>query len=350
MPCAVRTNRRSSKWRAQLVQHGAGRRLRHAEAIGRLRDAAGPKDFVEHRQPVQVELRHGNHYLGYEYKVSAARLAETVGAANNAGTGDRRLETSPHEDQPRSPTSAAPTTSASGRCTSRRCGKSLHALVPREPQTPCVPALWRYDELRPLLMALGRTDQRRGGGAPRADPREPRPARAARAITQSLYAGLQLIMPGEVAPSHRHVQSALRFIVDGKGAYTTVDGERTTMYPGDFIITPSWAWHDHGNEGIGGAASRWSGSTASTSRWCASSTPASPRTTTPRSQQVTRPEGNSLARYGHNMVPVRTTHARRDLADLQLSVRAQPRGAGAAAKRRGARRLARPASCATSIR
>ena len=73
-------------------------------------------------------------------------------------------------------------------------------------------------------------------------------------ITQSLYAGLQLIMPGEVAPSHRHVQSALRFIVDGKGAYTTVGGERTTMYPGDFIITPSWAWHDHGNEGIDGSS------------------------------------------------------------------------------------------------
>ena len=66
------------------------------------------------------------------------------------------------------------------------------------------------------------------------------------AVTQSLYAGLQLILPGEVAPSHRHTQSALRFIVEGSGAYTAVDGERTTMRPGDFIITPSWTWHDHG--------------------------------------------------------------------------------------------------------
>src|SRR4029077_7922899 len=68
-------------------------------------------------------------------------------------------------------------------------------------------------------------------------------------ITGSLYAGLQLILPGEVAPSHRHTQSALRFIVDGDGAYTAVDGERTIMHRGDFIITPAWTWHDHGNEG-----------------------------------------------------------------------------------------------------
>src|SRR5437667_12280799 len=67
-------------------------------------------------------------------------------------------------------------------------------------------------------------------------------------ITHSLFAGLQLILPGEIAPSHRHTQSALRFIIEGEGAYTAVDGERTTMRPGDFVITPSWSWHDHGNE------------------------------------------------------------------------------------------------------
>jgi gentisate 1,2-dioxygenase len=55
-------------------------------------------------------------------------------------------------------------------------------------------------------------------------------------------------MPGEVAPAHRHTQSALRFIIEGSGAYTAVDGERTTMQPGDFVITPAWTWHDHGNE------------------------------------------------------------------------------------------------------
>ena len=73
--------------------------------------------------------------------------------------------------------------------------------------------------------------------------------RGASSITHSLYAGLQLIMPGEIAPSHRHIQSALRFVIEGNGAYTAVDGERITMRPGDFIITPSWTWHDHGNPG-----------------------------------------------------------------------------------------------------
>ena len=77
-------------------------------------------------------------------------------------------------------------------------------------------------------------------------------------ITQSLYAGLQLILPGEVAPAHRHTQSALRLVLDGEGAYTAVDGERTTMRYGDFIITPSWTFHDHGNDGqrSGGLARR----------------------------------------------------------------------------------------------
>ena len=67
-------------------------------------------------------------------------------------------------------------------------------------------------------------------------------------ITPTLYAGLQLILPGEVAPAHRHTQSALRFIVEGEGAYTAVDGERTIMREGDFVITPTWTWHDHGND------------------------------------------------------------------------------------------------------
>jgi gentisate 1,2-dioxygenase len=66
-------------------------------------------------------------------------------------------------------------------------------------------------------------------------------------ITQSLYAGLQLIMPGELAPAHRHTASAIRFILDGAGAYTAVEGERTYMHPGDFVLTPNWAYHDHGN-------------------------------------------------------------------------------------------------------
>src|SRR5262249_57146608 len=68
-------------------------------------------------------------------------------------------------------------------------------------------------------------------------------------ITSSIYCGLQVIKPGEVAPAHRHTSNALRFIIEGEGAYTTVEGERVPMRPGDFVLTPGWTWHDHGHLG-----------------------------------------------------------------------------------------------------
>ena len=67
-------------------------------------------------------------------------------------------------------------------------------------------------------------------------------------ITQSLYAGFQLILPGEIAPPHRHSPAAIRFILDGEGAYTQVDGEKTIMQPGDFVHDADWTIHDHGNK------------------------------------------------------------------------------------------------------
>src|SRR5687767_15712962 len=124
----------------------------------------------------------------------------------------------------------------------------LHSLVPPQPASPCVPALWKYEEVRPFLMRAGEAITAEEA-VRRVLVLENPKLRGQSAITQSLYAGLQLILPGEVAPSHRHTQSALRFIVEGSGAFTAVDGERTTMHPGDFIITPSWTWHDHGNPG-----------------------------------------------------------------------------------------------------
>jgi gentisate 1,2-dioxygenase len=68
-------------------------------------------------------------------------------------------------------------------------------------------------------------------------------------ITNSLFAGIQLILPGEIADVHRHVSSAIRFVLEGEGAYTAVEGEKTSMKHGDFIITANWAPHDHGNPG-----------------------------------------------------------------------------------------------------
>ena len=159
------------------------------------------------------------------------------------------------------------------------------------------------------------------------------------AVTQSLYAGLQLILPGEVAPSHRHTQSALRFIVEGSGAYTAVDGERTTMRRATSSSRPAGPGT---TTATSANASRWSGWTAWTSRWSASSTPALPRTTTASRRPCPAPEGSSFARYGHNMAPVRhDAPFGRDLADLQLPLRPQPRSAGPPGARRAGRRLGR---------
>lgn len=187
----------------------------------------------------------------------------------------------------------------------------LHALVPPQPASPCVPALWKYRELRPYLQRAGELITAEEA-VRRVLILENPALRGQSAITQSLYAGLQLILPGEVAPAHRHTQSALRFIVEGRGAYTAVDGERCTMETGDFIITPSWTWHDHGHPGRGPADAHgnevhepvvWlDGLDIPMVRFFdAGFAENSPE----RSQRLSRPEGTSAARYGYNMAPVR---------------------------------------------
>ena len=122
-----------------------------------------------------------------------------------------------------------------------------------------------------------------------------------------MFAGLQIIMPGEVAPPHRHVAAALRFIIEGDGAYTAVDGERTYMKPGDFVITPAWTWHDHGHDGEGPMV--WLDGLdmhivnlfeSSFFETYSSEDPIPPA----------KPEHDSLYRYGHNLVPVEHYHQR----------------------------------------
>ena len=124
----------------------------------------------------------------------------------------------------------------------------LESLVPREPASACVPAHWRWADVWPPLQEAGRLISAEEA-VRRVLILENPALRGQSCITQALYAGLQLILPGETAPVHRHTQSALRFIVHGAGAFTAVDGARVMMQPGDFIITPSWTWHDHGNPG-----------------------------------------------------------------------------------------------------
>ena len=116
------------------------------------------------------------------------------------------------------------------------------------PGSHCVPAHWPYQTVRPLLEKSVSLISKK-----EADRRvlvmENPSLRGSSFISQSLYAGQQIIMPGEVAPSHRHTPNALRFVVEGEGAYTSVDGIKMMMRPGDFVVTPNFTWHDHGNEG-----------------------------------------------------------------------------------------------------
>jgi gentisate 1,2-dioxygenase len=124
----------------------------------------------------------------------------------------------------------------------------LSDLIPAQPRPAASPALWRYQEMRSLLLEAGRliTPQE----AERRvlileNPSMP----GTSLITQSVYAGLQLVDPGETTSTHRHATSAIRFVIESGKGYTAVDGVRTTMHPGDLVLTPSWTYHDHGNPG-----------------------------------------------------------------------------------------------------
>lgn len=175
----------------------------------------------------------------------------------------------------------------------------LADLVTPEPRSACRPSVWRFQEIRAAMMEAG--------GLITAKEAERRVLllenpgfKGQSKITTSLFAGVQMVLPGEVAPSHRHSQSALRFILEGKGATTSVDGEKTVMNVGDFVITPSNTWHDHANES--GAPMFWldgldipivKALDASFMEHYGSDV-----------QPISRPVGDSPARYGNNLMPV----------------------------------------------
>ncbi len=108
---------------------------------------------------------------------------------------------------------------------------------------------WSYPVVRPLLLKAGEltpvekaerrvlvlSDPGRGVGAMQA--------------TASIYVGMQLLLPGETAPAHRHTPSAARIVIEGRGGYTVVEGEKLPMAAGDLVLTPGGDWHDHGHEG-----------------------------------------------------------------------------------------------------
>jgi hypothetical protein len=170
---------------------------------------------------------------------------------------------------------------------------SLSDLVTPEPRSACQPASWRFDDIRTYMLEAGELIT-----AKEAERRvlviENPGLRGQSKITTDMYAGVQLVMPGEIAPAHRHTQSALRFVLQGDGAYTAVNGERTIMHEGDFIITPPGLGTTMATQ----AMSRSSGSTGSTSRSCKCSTPPSPSTSTWTSSRSIGPSAIAMRGMG----------------------------------------------------
>jgi gentisate 1,2-dioxygenase len=121
-------------------------------------------------------------------------------------------------------------------------------LNPPEPNPTCIPHIWRYNDLKPYLLRAGELISEKQ--AERRVLMLVNPAREAPYTTDTLYGGLQLVMPNETAPAHRHVAFAMRFVIEGSGGFTAVHGQRIGMTKGDVILTPTWNWHDHGKDGV----------------------------------------------------------------------------------------------------
>ncbi len=129
---------------------------------------------------------------------------------------------------------------------------SLRNVLPYDiPMRSTEATLWRYQDLRHLLIQAGDLTP-----IEKAERRvlvlaNPGLGLDNMKATPTIYLGMQLILPNEVAPNHRHSPSAVRFVVEGSGGFTTVEGERCPMEKGDLILTPSGLWHEHGHDGDG---------------------------------------------------------------------------------------------------
>ncbi|KXJ87553.1 RmlC-like cupin domain-containing protein [Microdochium bolleyi] len=121
----------------------------------------------------------------------------------------------------------------------------MDRMVPAMPEPRARPHQWKYSECYPHLLKAGRMVA--AEDAERRVLMLVNPALESPFTTDTIYGGLQLVNPGETAPAHRHIAFAFRFIIDGEG-FTAVEGKRMALKRGDFVVTPTWHWHDHGND------------------------------------------------------------------------------------------------------
>lgn len=135
--------------------------------------------------------------------------------------------------------------------------KRANAIEPWEPETRYRPTLWRYEEMRAMcLRALDLVKPEEAGRRVVTLLNDSDAGRENVAVCGWLFSGMQAMRPGEITPAHKHTASAHRFIMEGKGAYTVVDGHRITLGANDYVLTPGGCWHDHGVV-AGGDVSIW---------------------------------------------------------------------------------------------
>jgi len=117
-----------------------------------------------------------------------------------------------------------------------------------EMRSQFLPAHWSYATARRWMTEAGRvigTDRAERRNFVLRNPLEGNDI----ATLRTLICAYQTILPGEAARSHRHAPHALRVILEAKGAFSIVDGEKHPMESGDIVLTPGWSWHGHGHDG-----------------------------------------------------------------------------------------------------
>jgi gentisate 1,2-dioxygenase len=181
--------------------------------------------------------------------------------------------------------------------------QEFKSLMSPEPKVKSVPHCWHYAKIREFLVeasTLITSEDAERRVLLLENPGMP----GTNNVTETLLSGIQMILPGELAPSHRHIPSDARLILEGvDGAYTTVNGERLQMDFGDFIITPNWTWHDHGNHGDKPVVWQDILDTPLANAIGPMFIENYPNFTHPRGQ----PDDDSIHRYGANMRPVGIT-------------------------------------------
>ena len=123
-------------------------------------------------------------------------------------------------------------------------------IEPWQPRSASVPVLWKYRDLRAHVLRSVQLVSAEKAGRRVIYLNNPGRRHVAAAVGW-LYSGLQVMHPGEIASAHAHSASALRFIMEGSGAYTIVDGHKMTLGARDFVLTPNGTWHEHGVEASG---------------------------------------------------------------------------------------------------